>query len=497
VNSDDVDYLAPPKQNPEWSRVLTIDAALELLPNATLVTGEASSTFASVEVDSRLIQPGALFCCIPGSQSDGHDFAQSAVAAGAVGVLSERPVPSGAEFEIRVPIGAARYATALLSAAVCGYPARELTIAGITGTNGKTTTAHLMATIASYAGRHGVMIGTLTGARTTPAAPELQRELLRIQQEASLEGRHGLVALEVSSHALDQHRVDGMVFDVAVFTNLTQDHLDYHGTMEAYFEAKSRLFDPMVARQAVIWIESEAGRRLVASRQAPSIEVGWHSVEGLTSGVSETNFRWRGFNVTTKLISRPTIIDLVLAGEACVALGISAAEAAKAMAVLTPAPGRMQQLRSSQNDPLVIVDYAHTPDALEELLAYLRGALDPEGQLRVVFGCGGERDRDKRPIMGAIAARLADHVTVTSDNSRSEDTTDIIAEITAGISGPVITIEDRASAIRAAISEAGSHDIVVIAGKGHETAQEIDGRTISFNDALFAQAVLDETMGDR
>jgi len=485
-----------PVRSAEAHSMLSVDTILKILPQASVVTASAVETFKSVEIDHRLVQPGSLFCCIPGMELDGHDFAAAAIQAGASGLLTEHAGIEHTGLEIRVPLGSARHATALLSAAVCEYPSRELSMVGITGTNGKTTVAHLMSSLVNHAGRFGSMIGTLTSVRTTPSAPDLHRELSSIRDAARHAGLPGVVAMEVSSHALDQCRVDGIVFDVAVFTNLTQDHLDYHGSMEAYFEAKAKLFNPSVSRQAVVWIESEAGRRLVSGRQSSSIEVGWHLVEDLTFDPLGTSFRWRGTAVTTPLLGRTAIIDLLLAAEACVALEITTEQIAVAMATLTPAPGRMQVLHGSLTDPTVVVDYAHTPDALEQVLSDLKGTLSPNGRLVVVFGCGGDRDRSKRPIMGAIAARLADEVVVTSDNPRSENPGAIIEGITAGIPGVARIIEDREEAIRSAIATAGRYDMVVVAGKGHESTQEISGQSIPFDDVLIAQTCLRSREGD-
>jgi UDP-N-acetylmuramoyl-L-alanyl-D-glutamate--2,6-diaminopimelate ligase len=476
--------------------MLSVETILSLLPKATLIVGSTRDQVSGVEIDSRLVESGSLFCCVAGTQVDGHDYAADALAMGARGLLTERDTGANAALEIRVPLGHARRAAGLLCAAAHDFPSRDLSMVGITGTNGKTTTAYLVSQIAGHLGYHSAMIGTLTGARTTPAAPELQRQLASIRDEARDTGEPGLVAMEVSSHALDQERVAGMVFDVAIFTNLTQDHLDYHGTMAAYFEAKTKLFDHEVSRLAVVWSETQAGQDIIALRRADTIAVNWQTATNLAFDAAGTSFTWRGMNVTTQLVGRTTLIDLLLAIEACACLGMSPDRIAQAIPTLAPAPGRMQVLRGPVGAPTVIVDYAHTPDALEQLLEDLRGTLSSEGRLSLVFGCGGDRDKTKRPIMGAIASSLADEVIVTSDNPRSEDPTRIIAEVVAGAVTDVATMEDRASAIRNAISQAGRHDLVVIAGKGHETTQEIGGTILPFDDVIVARAALTGEVGE-
>ena len=480
----------------EATLMLSVESMLALLPEAKLIAGSVTDEVSSVEIDSRLVQSGSLFCCVPGTQQDGHDYAVTALAMGAQGLLTEHETGAKAAFEIRVPFGHARRAAALLSAAVRDFPSRDLTMVGITGTNGKTTTAHLVNQIASQLGYDSTMIGTLTGARTTPAAPELQRQLANIRDHAHEVGEPGLVAMEVSSHALDQERVAGIVFDVAIFTNLTQDHLDYHHTMEAYFEAKAKLFDDEISRTAVVWNENQAGRDILAKRRGAAIAVNWQTVTNIAFDAAGTSFAWRDMSVTTQLVGRTTLIDLLLAAEACVALGMSTERIASAIPSLSPAPGRMQVLRGPVGTPTVVVDFAHTPDALELLLEDLRGTLAAHGRLSLVFGCGGDRDATKRPIMGAIASRLADDVIVTSDNPRSEDPAGIIAEVVAGAVNPVTTMEDRANAIRTAIAHAGRYDLVVIAGKGHETTQEIAGTTLPFDDAIVARAALTGQVGE-
>ena len=476
--------------------MLSVEQILALLPDATLIAGSALDDVSDVVIDSRLVETGSLFCCVSGTQLDGHDFAATALSMGARGLLTEHDTGTKADVEIRVPRGHARRAAGLLCAALRGFPSQDLTMVGITGTNGKTTVAHLVNQIAGQLGYDSTMIGTLTGARTTPAAPELQRQLASIRDHARDAGEPGLVAMEVSSHALDQERVAGIVFDVAVFTNLTQDHLDYHGTMEAYFEAKAKLFQREVSRRAVVWNETQAGQDIIASRGGETIAVNWQTAKNLAFDAAGTSFTWREMSVATQLVGRTTLIDLLLAIETCVCLDMSPERIARVIPSLTPAPGRMQVLRGPIGTPTVIVDYAHTPDALEQLLGDLRGTLSNEGRLHLVFGCGGDRDSTKRPIMGAIASRLADDVIVTSDNPRSEDPARIIADVVAGTETAVATMEDRASAIRSAIAQAGRHDLVVIAGKGHETTQEIAGATLPFDDAIVARAALTGAIGE-
>jgi UDP-N-acetylmuramoyl-L-alanyl-D-glutamate--2,6-diaminopimelate ligase len=384
-------------------------------------------------------------------------------------------------------------ACALLSAAVVGQPASRLTLVGVTGTNGKTTVVSMLAEILEAAGMATTVVGTLTGARTTPPAPELHRLLAQAEDVAIGLGRRGAVAMEVSSHALDQDRVAGLGFNVAVFTNLSHDHLDYHGDMGTYFEAKARLFDDERTKVAVVWAETDEGRAILSRRQGSSIPVGWADAAELEVGGEGSRFVWRGQEVLLGLLGRINVIDALLAAEAAVVLGVEPAEVADSLRGLTPVRGRMERVGGGAGSPLVLVDYAHTPDALEGALAVVR-QIAGAGKVLVVFGCGGDRDAAKRSLMGRAASEAADLAIITTDNPRHEDPSMIAAAVLSGATGPaeVLEIPERAEAIRRAIALAAEDDVVLIAGKGHETTQDFADRSIPFDDREVAAAALTE-----
>ena len=434
-----------------------------------------------VEHDSRSVGPGALFACIQGANHDGRGFAGEAVQRGAVALLVEAPAP-GPVPNLVVP--SVRSALGPAAAEVHGHPSRRLDLVGVTGTNGKTTTVRLLAGILEAAGRPVDEIGTLTGARTTPEATEIQRRL-----SASVANGRRAVSMEVSSHALAQRRVDGCRFRVAAFTNLGRDHLDYHGDMRSYWEAKARLFTPERTEHAVVWTESPAGRCLAskASEEAvPVTRVGPDAAEVLELRPDLSRFRWRGLAVEMPFGGRSNVHNAVLAGEVAVVLGVDPAAAAEALAAVRPPPGRFE-IVDAGGEFAVVVDYAHTPDALRNVLRDARKMT--VRRLTVVFGAGGERDKGKRPEMGAAAAAVADRVVVTSDNPRGEDPDQIIAEIVSGIDGHPDLVEepDRRRAIRGAIAAAGPGDVILIAGKGHETTQTVGSETVCFDDRQVAR----------
>lgn len=441
--------------------------------------GAAAVVVDDVEHDSRRVRPGALFACVPGANHDGHDFAPEAVERGAAALLAEAPAP------VAVPslvVPSVRAALGPAAAEVHGHPSRRLDLVGVTGTDGKTTTVRLLAQILSGAGRPCHEIGTLTGTCTTPEATEIQRGLAA----AAAAGRRA-AAMEVSSHALDQRRVDGCRFRVAAFTNLGRDHLDYHGTPDAYLAAKARLFAPDLSERAVIWTGTAAGRRLAADAAVPVTEVGPEAAEVLDLRPAASRFRWRGQTVRVPLGGRFNVHNAVLAAETAVALGVDPAVVAGSLTAASPAPGRFEIVDAGQ-DFTVVVDYAHTPDALRTVLDAVREIT--AGRLWAVFGAGGERDRGKRPGLGAAAA-AADRVVVTSDNPRGEDPARIISEIASGLNRPPDLVEpDRRLAIRRAVAGAGPGDVIVIAGKGHETTQTVGGEQIEFDDRRVARAEL-------
>ena len=437
-------------------------------------SGAASTSVDDVEHDSRRVGPGALFACVPGAVHDGHRFAAEAVAAGAAALLVERPVPAAVPCLV---VGSVRRALGPAAAMVHGHPARRLDLAGITGTNGKTTTVRLAAGLLRAGGREPVEIGTLTGALTTPEATDLQRTL----SVAADRGASAAV-LEVSSHGLAQHRVDGCRFRVAAFTNLGHDHLDYHGSMDDYFEAKARLFTPELTDSAVVDVTGLWGRRLVETvgSEMPLVTVDQRAIELLGADARSSVFRWRDQVVTLPLAGAFNRANAVLAAEIALLLGQSPDAIADRLADAAPVAGRFEPVHAGQ-DFAVIVDYAHTPDGLAASLEAARSLT--EHRLTVVFGAGGDRDRDKRAEMGATAERLADRVIVTSDNPRSEDPREIINDIIEGMSrNPDLTEPDRRRALRHAVATARPGDTVVIAGKGHESRQIIEDRALVFDD---------------
>ena len=424
--------------------------------------------------DSRLVRPGAVFACIPGAADDGHRYAGEAVSAGAVGLLAERAVPASVPCLV---VDSVRRALGPASAEVHGHPCRRLDVTGVTGTNGKTTVVRLIAGLLQAAGRDALEIGTLTGTLTTPEATDLQRTLAR-----ALYGGADSAVVEVSSHGLAQHRVDGCRFRVAAFTNLGRDHLDYHGSMEDYFAAKARLFTSGLSETAVVDVSGEWGRRLatVAASEIGVVEVDQRDIEVVAADAGSSTFRWRGQTVTLPMAGAFNRGNAVLAAEVAVATGMDPAAVAEGLARAAPVPGRFEPVRAGQ-DFTVIIDYAHTPDGLSVALQAARSLT--EQSLIVVFGAGGERDRGKRPEMGAVADRLADRVIVTSDNPRSEDPAKIHAEIVAGMSrSPDRCEPDRRLALRHAVSLARAGDTVLIAGKGHETSQTIGSERLPFDD---------------
>jgi UDP-N-acetylmuramoyl-L-alanyl-D-glutamate--2,6-diaminopimelate ligase len=462
------------------------DFLAALGPRASVV-GDPATLVAGVTHDSRRVEQGMLFACLRGAHHDGHTHAAAAVAAGATALLVDHEVALDVP---QVVVDDTRQALGPVAAIVYGQPSQALTVIGITGTNGKTTTAQLLASILRAAGRETRVIGTLTGAHTTPEAPELQAQLAAARDDGT-----EAVVMEVSSHALALHRADGTRFAAAVFTNLGTDHLDLHGTTEEYFRAKARLFSPELADLGVTNVDDRHGRLLADA--APIEIVPYSSAHATDVHVRADHhaFSWREQRLEVPLGGPFNVMNSVAAATTAAALGIPLDAIATGLAIVEPVPGRFERVGATTS-PTVLVDYAHTPDSLEQLLAAARGVAP--GRVVVVFGCGGDRDAGKRPQMGAVAARLADHVVVTSDNPRSEDPAAIISAVLDGIDAadPAmrarIDVEpDRGAAIALAIDASGEGDVVVIAGKGHETTQTIGDRVRPFDDRDVARRVLE------
>ena len=430
--------------------------------------------------DSRAVSRGSIFCAVRGARFDGHEFAATAVEAGAVAVVVDRPLP---EIDASVPqivVDDVRLAMGRLSTAFWGDPSSVIEVIGITGTNGKTTTAHLVASISRARGRNTEIIGTLSGGFTTPEAPDLQASLADMRDRGVTS-----VAMEVSSHSLVMQRVAGTRFAAAVFTNLSRDHLDLHGDMENYFAAKARLFDPEYTDLAIVNADDAYGRRLVERARIETVPYRRSDLTDVRVTTAAHSFTWRGRAMSVPLGGAVNVVNSLAAATTMHALGVDLDVIADGLAVVPAVPGRMERIDVGQAFT-VFVDYAHTPDGLSAVLRSLRESA-VEGRIVLVFGCGGDRDKAKRPLMGEVAVNLADEVVVTSDNPRSEDPGAIIASIVAGVPDHlrhrlVDVEEDRRRAIESAIARARPGDVVLVAGKGHENTQTIGDLVLPFDD---------------
>ena len=461
-----------------------------------------------VSYDSRSVTAGQVFVALRGQHADGTAFARQAIERGAAAIVSEQPAPEGS----RVPwamVEDARLALAVIAAAFYRDPSREMQVIGITGTNGKTTTAYLVASIFEAAGIRCGLLGTVAyrvgdvvreATRTTPEAPDVQALLRQMVDEGC-----GACAMEVSSHALSLRRVDGMTFAAGVFTNLTRDHLDFHANMDEYFRAKRRLFE-MLPRDApsLLNLDDPRGSALIdaggrpityAIGRAADITPGplLFSLDGLTFDVRTP----RGtLQVRSTLVGRPNVYNILAAVSTATALDLPFDAIERGVQALAGVPGRFEMVSGKKDEVTVVVDYAHTDDALRNLLETARPLTT--GRLITVFGCGGDRDRTKRPLMGAVAGRLSDVIVVTSDNPRSEDPNRIIEEIQRGITADtrkdagqrLLTIVERGAAIAKAIELARPGDLVLVAGKGHEKYQVIGDRVLPFDDVAVARDAL-------
>ncbi|MDQ3349448.1 MAG: UDP-N-acetylmuramoyl-L-alanyl-D-glutamate--2,6-diaminopimelate ligase [Acidobacteriota bacterium] len=496
---------------------MTLGDLLRQVSGGGLDPGPASDADVSeVAYDSRQAGPSSIFVALRGERADGSLFAREAVRRGALAVVSEAQRPA----EITVPwvrVADARLALAALAAALEARPSEELTLVGITGTNGKTTTSYLLASIFEAAGVRCGRVGTvghrigdreIETARTTPEAPELQRMLREMVAAGS-----GACVMEVSSHALALRRADHLHFAAGIFTNLTRDHLDFHGDMEEYFLAKRRLFALLPAGAAGIAnLDDRRGAEFAAAASRP-VTYAIDAAADVRPGPLTLSLEGLAFEVRTPrgtlhlrspLVGRPNAYNILAAAAAAMALDVPFSAVEEGIARLTSVPGRFQVVSGPEDDVRVVVDYAHTDDALKNLLETARPLA--KGRIITVFGCGGDRDRSKRPLMGAVAARLSDLVILTSDNPRSEDPEQIIDEIKRGIVMPpdrlpprgqpapvstaCLALPDRHAAIERAVREARRGDLVLLAGKGHEKYQVVGERVTAFDDVEVARAML-------
>ena len=482
-------------------------------PAFRLQAEAADGQVTAIAYDSRRVKPGAVFVALRGVNADGARFAPQAIAQGAIAVVAETAAPGGTAVPwLQVPN--ARAALAELAAAFYGHPSEALALVGITGTNGKTTTSYVLASIFEAVGIKCGRIGTigyrvgareLDAPRTTPEAPELQQMLRDMLKEGC-----GACVMEVSSHALALRRVDDLRFAAGIFTNLTRDHLDFHGDMESYFAAKRRLFEILPdGAVGVINVDDRRGPDLAATARRPvtyAIDAAADVRPGpITFSLDGLSFEVRTprgtFHVRSSLVGRPNAYNILAASAAAMALDVPFSAIEAGVSNLEHVPGRFQVVSDPADDVRVIVDYAHTDDALKNLLETARPMAT--GRVVTLFGAGGDRDRTKRPLMGAVAARLSDLVIVTSDNPRSEDPSRIIEEVMRGIvmpadrvapkgqrGTPALGIVDRGEAIEKAIKDARPGDLILLAGKGHEQYQVIGDKDIPFDDVEVARAAL-------
>jgi UDP-N-acetylmuramoyl-L-alanyl-D-glutamate--2,6-diaminopimelate ligase len=483
---------------------------------AECIAGDFDVPVRAIASDSRAVEPGDVFVCLPGYRTEGgearadrHEFIPMALAQGATALVVERDIAAAAGITV-ARVSDCWHAIAAMACEFFDHPSRALTMVGVTGTSGKTSTTYFIESVLRSAGIATARLGTIeyrfgdtvvAAKQTTPEAPELQR-LLR----QAVDGGFKAVVMEVSSHSLELRRVGGVAFDVAVFTNLSQDHLNFHPDMRHYLRAKGRLFEELEsggkAATAVVNADDENSAYIVRMNRAALLMYGINSPADITARDIETSLRGTRFVAVTPVgelavqvshVGEYHVANALAAIAAGLALRLNAADVGAGLAAAPPIPGRFERVDCGQ-DFTVAVDYAHKPDALERLLRSAR-ALRPH-RLLTVFGCGGDRDRGKRPLMGRLAAELSDLAVVTSDNPRSEEPQRIIAEIMSGVrqvagwEKRVLTEVDRARAIDLAVALAEPHDLVVIAGKGHETYQLFADRHILFDDREQARAAL-------
>lgn len=450
-------------------------------------------------VDSRATQKGSLFVAVPGNRCDGGHYARQAVDRGAVCVVCQSELPPDLP---RVKVRDARLALSQLACRWYGHPSRQLTMLGVTGTNGKTTVTYLLRHILQRTGMKTGLIGTvqnIVGEQTLPAQ-RTTPDALQIQQLLSAMTKNGCshAVMEVSSHALDQHRAEGIDFAVGIFTNLTEDHLDYHGTMGCYCDAKAKLFQ--MSRMGVCNADDPWTERLLAGASCPSVYYGIYNPAEVWAEDIFLHSRSVDFTVCTARTRTPvhlgvpgrfSVYNALGAIAACGELGIPPEECAAALATFPGVAGRMEVVPTPGKPYTLLIDYAHTPDALENVLKTVRGFA--QNRVIAVFGCGGDREREKRPLMGHIAGKLADLTIITSDNPRTEEPMAIIRDILPGIAGAedkYIVEPDRRGAIALAMGRAAAGDVIVLCGKGHETYQEIGDKTIPMDEREIVRSLL-------
>jgi UDP-N-acetylmuramoyl-L-alanyl-D-glutamate--2,6-diaminopimelate ligase len=475
------------RPNPTLDEViLRLDAPGRVPVEVRTVRGDRLTRVCGVTHDSRSVTPGSMLCCIRGANADGHGFAAEAIERGATALLVDHLL----DVDIaQILVHDTRLTAGPVASAVLGHPSDQLTVVGVTGTNGKTTTTYLLASIFEAAGWAAGIIGTLSAGLTTPEAPELQTALAAFRDA----GKRA-VAMEVSSHALALHRVDGTRFASAVFTNLGRDHLDLHGSEERYFAAKARLFEPQFTALGIVNLDDVRGRLLADVATIALVGFGHADAIDLVVGADRHSFRWRGRDVVVPLGGRFNVSNSLAAATTAEALGIGIDAIVAGLGSVAPVPGRFESVDLGQ--PFhVVVDYAHTPDGLQVALESAREAVGG-GRVIVVFGCGGDRDAEKRPLMGRVAAEMADLVVVTSDNPRSEDPLGIIAAVLDGVPDEylrsVTSEPDRRAAIGVALGAARPGDMVVLAGKGHEATQTIGAAVLPFDDRAVARELLEQ-----
>ncbi|HHY82698.1 MAG TPA: UDP-N-acetylmuramoyl-L-alanyl-D-glutamate--2,6-diaminopimelate ligase [Clostridiales bacterium] len=474
----------------------------ELLKGINVLRTEGSLDIDIKEIfyDSRQVTPGSLFFCIEGYKADGHDFAPMAVEKGAVAVLLQKDVklPDGIT---KVFVEDTRKSMGYISSAFYGNPTENLILFGVTGTNGKTTTTYMIKSILEQSGKKTGLIGTITNMigdrkipaeRTTPESPDLQKLFHEMLQEKA-----DAAVMEVSSHSLELSRVVGCIFEVGIFTNLTQDHLDFHGTLDNYREAKAKLFDQ--SRIAVINVDDESGRMILDRLESHAFTYGIYKPADIFARDIEITAEGVSFNlhilggkigVNLRIPGIFSVYNALAAASACYAAGVSLDDIQAGLESIRGVPGRFELLDTG-TDYSVILDYAHTPDGLENILKTARDLT--QGRIVTLFGCGGDRDSAKRPLMGEVTGKYSDFCIVTSDNPRSEDPMKIINDILPGLKKtgcPYIVIEDRRQAIEYALKNAKKNDVIILAGKGHETYQQIKGKTIHFDEKEIVAEIL-------